>query len=134
VTDATRTDYRKLFDKDFIGAWDLTDKDVTVTIREVKGGELVGPGGRKSKKPVVFMQGTKKGFAINSTNGKAIAGMYGNFVQDWVGKRITLYKSTTRNPNGDGEVECIRVRPQIPATKPQGAEEQSSDAALGAGA
>ncbi len=34
-----------------------------------------------------------------------------------MGKRITLYKSTTRNPNGDGEVECIRVRPQIPAGK-----------------
>jgi hypothetical protein len=115
MTDETRTDYRSLYDKDFIGAWDLKDKDVTVTITKVKGGELVGVGGRKSKKPVVYMKGTEKGFAVNATNGKAIASMYGTFVQDWVGKRITLYKSTTRNPNGDGEVECIRVRPQAPA-------------------
>lgn len=133
MTDATRTDYRKLFDKDYIGAWDLSDKDVTVTIREVKGGELVGPGGRKSKKPIVFMNGTKKGLAINSTNGKTIAAMYGNYVQDWVGKRITLYKSTTRNPNGDGEVDCIRVRPQIPAAKPQAAEDANAPGALGEG-
>jgi hypothetical protein len=125
MTDATRTDYRKLFDKDYIGAWDLTDKDVTVSITKVAGGELVGPGGRKSKKPIVFMNGTKKGFAINSTNGKTIAAMYGNFVQDWVGKRITLYKSTTRNPNGEGEVECIRVRPQIPATPQRGSGEEA---------
>ena len=116
MTDTTRTDYRTLFSKDFIGAWDLKDKDVTVTIKSVKGGELTAPGGKKSKKPVIYMNNTEKGFAINSTNGKTIATMYGNFVQDWVGKRITLYKSTTRNPDGGGQVECIRVRPQVPPT------------------
>ena len=115
MTDTTRTDYRSLYDKDYIGAWDLKDKDVTVTIAKVKGGELTAPGGRKSKKPVIYMAGTEKGFAINSTNGKTIATMYGNYVQDWVGKRITIYKSMTRNPNGDGDVECIRVRPKIPS-------------------
>ena len=124
MTDTTRTDYRSLYDKDYIGAWDLKDKDVTVTITRVKGGELTAPGGRKSKKPVIYMRGTEKGFAINSTNGKTIAAMYGNYVQDWVGKRITLYKSTTRNPNGEGEVECIRVRPQVPAPT-KSAEEDS---------
>jgi hypothetical protein len=117
MTDTTRTDYRKLFDKDYIGAWDFADKDVTVTITEVKGGDLTLPGGRKAKKPVIYMNGTKKGFAINATNGKTIATMYGNFVQDWVGKRITLYKSTTRNPDGGGQVDCIRVRPQVPSAK-----------------
>lgn len=127
MTDTTRTDYRSLYDKDFIGAWDLKDKDVTVTITRVKGGELTAPGGRKSKKPVVYMKGTEKGFAINSTNGKAIAGMYGNYVQDWVGKRITLYKSTTRNPNGDGEVECIRVRPQVPPASPSSPREAPAE-------
>ena len=118
------TDYRKLFEKDYVGAWDLPDnKDTTVTITKVKGGELIGLGGRKTKKPIVFMHGTTKGLAINATNGKAIATMYGNHVEEWVGKRITLYKSTTRNPNGDGEVECVRVRPQVPAAKPQAQDE-----------
>ncbi len=125
MTDATRTDYRSLYDKDFIGAWDLKDKDVVVTIAKVIGGQLTGPGGKKSKKPVVYMRGTEKGFAINATNGKAIAGMYGNHVENWVGKRITLYKSMTRNPNGDGDVECIRVRPTVPAAKAAGQEEEA---------
>jgi len=125
MTDETRTDYRSLYSKDYIGAWDLQDKDVTVTITRVKGGELTAPGGRKSKKPIVYMKGTEKGFAINATNGKTIASLYGNFVQDWVGKRITIYKSTTRSPNGDGEVECIRVRPNAPAAKGSAAPQEA---------
>lgn len=120
----TLTDYRSLYDKDFIGAWDLKEKDVTVTITKVIGGSLVGQGGRKTKKPVVYMRGTEKGFAINSTNGKTIAGMYGNHVENWVGKRITLYKSSTRNPNGEGDVECIRVRPTAPQARTGSAEEE----------
>ena len=111
------TDYSSLYDKDYIGAWDLKDdKDVTVTITKVVGGNLVGSGGRKTKKPIVYMKGTEKGFAVNATNGKTIAGMYGKNIEDWVGKRITLYKSTTRDPSGaEAEVECIRVRPRAPA-------------------
>ncbi len=108
------TDYRSLYDKDFIGAWDLHGGDLTVTIKKVKGGELTSVGGRKSKKPVVFMAHTEKGFALNATNGKTIAALYGNFTEKWVGKQITLYKSMTRSPDGSGDVECIRVRPAIP--------------------
>jgi hypothetical protein len=125
MTDPTRTDYRSLYDKDYIGAWDLKEKDVTVTISKVIGGQLVGQGGRKSKKPIIYMRGTEKGFALNATNGKTIAAMYGNHVESWVGKRITLYKSMTRNPNGDGDVECIRVRPKIPAAAAPSAPEES---------
>jgi hypothetical protein len=60
------------------------------------------------------VRGSEKGFALNSTNGKTIAALYGNHVEKWAGKKITLYKSMTRNPQGDGEVECIRVRPTAP--------------------
>ena len=80
----------------------------------MKGGELTSVGGRKSKKPIVFMAHTEKGFALNATNGKTIASLYGNFTEKWVGKQITLYKSMTRSPDGSGDVECIRVRPTVP--------------------
>ena len=43
--------------------------------------------------------------------------MYGNYVEKWVGKKITLYVSTTRNPDGTGDVECIRIRPTVPVSK-----------------
>lgn len=107
-------DYRSMYDKEFLGAWDVAEREVTVTITKVEAGMLTGLGGRKTKKPVIRMRNTEKGFALNSTNGKTIATLYGNLVEAWVGKKITLYKSTTRNPNGDGDVDCIRVRPAIP--------------------
>jgi len=112
----SKTDYRSLYGKEWIGAWDIPDgKDVTLTITEVHGGELTSVGGRKSKKPVVSVKGTPKKLALNATNGKTIATMYGKHIEEWVGKKIVIYKSTTRDPSGDGEVECVRIRPQIPA-------------------
>ena len=48
------TDSRSMYDRDYIGAWDLSkDRDAVVTISNVKAGELVASGGRKSKKPVL---------------------------------------------------------------------------------
>lgn len=111
------TDYRSLYDKDYIGAWDLQDKDVTVTISKVIGGQLTGQGGRKARKPIIYMHKTDKGFALNATNGKTIAALYGPLIENWAGKRITLYKSVTRNPDGTGDVDCIRVRPRVPGAK-----------------
>ena len=112
-----KTDYRSLYGKEWLGAWDLQDKDVNVTIVSCAGGELTAVGGRKSKKPVLTIKGTDKKIALNATNGKTIAALYGKHVEGWAGKRITLYKSSTRNPDGTGDVECIRIRPVAPGDK-----------------
>ena len=110
------TDYRTMFEKEFIGAWSLPEgKDVTVTIAKVVGGTLTGVGGRKTKKPVIYMGGTDKGMALNATNSKTIAGLYGNHVEEWVGKRVTLFKSQTQF--GSEQMECIRIRPKVPPAK-----------------
>ena len=106
------SDYRSMFDREYIGAWDLENKDVTVTIARVEAKELVGSKGVKAKKPIVYFEGTAKGLACNKTNGKTIAGMYGNDTAHWIGKRVTLYATTTSM--GSDTVECIRVRPGIP--------------------
>lgn len=107
-------DYRSLYSKDYLGAWDLDGKDVTVTIARVVAGELTANGGRKSKKPIVYFEESKdgKGFCLNATNGKLIAALYGNKTEAWVGKKITLYPTTTSF--GSDVVDCIRVRPQAP--------------------
>lgn len=104
-------DYRSMYDREYIGHWDLGTKDVPLTIASVKGGELTAIGGRKSKKPILHFEGKEKGFVCNKTNAKTIAAMYGVHTEDWVGKKIILFVSTTRNPDGGGDVECIRVRP-----------------------
>jgi hypothetical protein len=102
-----------MYDRDYIGAWDLPH-DVTVTISKVEAKKIRN----KSKgdtKPVLFLEKTDKAFVCNKTNGKTIAAMYGTDVEKWVGKRITLYASTTTF--GNDTVECIRVRPTVPEAK-----------------
>lgn len=105
-------DYRKMFDSEYIGAWDLP-RDVTVTIASVKAGQLVGEKGRTAKKPILRFERTEKAFAANKTNCKTIAAMYGTNTREWIGKRVTLYATVTEF--GGKQVECIRVRPQVPA-------------------
>lgn len=121
------TDYRGLYDRDYIGHWDLEGRDVTVTISKVTPGELVAQGNRKSKKPIVHFVGKDKGFVVNKTNGRTIASLYGPKIEDWVGKKITLFCTMTRDPSGgSGEVECIRVRPVKPPVAPPAKPEVAS--------
>jgi hypothetical protein len=109
-------DVRKLFDKEYLYSYDLEGKDVTVVIEEVKGGTLVGTGGKSNKKPVLKFRGKEKVLAANITNCRIIAGLYGGFESDkWVGKSITLYPTTTTF--GAQTVDCIRVRNTIPKGK-----------------
>ncbi len=110
------TDYRAMFDREHLGAWDLGTRDATVVIARVRAGELVGEGGRKTKKPIIAFEGKEKTFAANKTNCKIIAGLYGTDTRNWIGKRITLYATTTEMAGT--RVDCIRVRPQVPSNKP----------------
>jgi hypothetical protein len=104
-------DYRTMFDSEYLGAWDLP-RDATVTIASVKAGQLVGEKGRTAKKPIITFAGKQKAFAANKTNCRTIAAMYGTDTRQWVGKRITIYATTTEF--GGKSVECIRVRPGVP--------------------
>jgi hypothetical protein len=111
-------DVRSLFDKAYLYAYDLQGRDVTVTIVKVVGGTLTGSGGKSNKKPIIFFKGKEKGLALNITNARTIAAMYGNSfkAEDWIGKRITLYPSKTDfGPQKD--LDCIRIRPTIPGAK-----------------
>lgn len=111
------THYRTMYDAEYLGSWDLPPgKDVTVTIEKVFSAEL-NNGRSKNKKPVIKFVGKEKKFVANKTNAKAIAGMYGNMVEDWCGKRIALYVTQTRDPSTGGEIDCLRVRPTVPKAK-----------------
>lgn len=112
------THWKSMTDREFIYAFDLAGRDVTVKIARVTQGELASAGGRKTKKPVVFFEGKEKGLALNSTNAKTISGMYGNYVEKWIGQPITLYPTTTQM--GGETVECIRVRPVVPKDQANG--------------
>lgn len=118
--------YKSFFDPgEFLECADLRGEDVVVEIEGVSQGVL-GRGGKESKKPVIALVGKKKKFALNKTNGRVIAKMYGPDVSKWRGKLLTLYGTTTQF--GGETVECVRVRPEPPqpsakpsASKPDGA-------------
>lgn len=112
-------DFRSFFDQPYVGAWDLNGKDVTVTISKVAGGEVMGDGGRKSRKLILYFEGKDKPMVCNKTNGKTIAALYGNDASDWIGKSITLYPTTTTM--GSETKDCIRVRPRVPSKPSRGA-------------
>lgn len=105
--------YKALFDeKEYLFAFDLDGREVTVTIDRCVGGEITGENGRKSKKPMLYFVGKKKKLALNRTNGATIAALYGVRTEAWAGKSITLYPTTTTF--GKETVECIRVKPTAP--------------------
>jgi hypothetical protein len=105
--------YLTMYDpSDMLQALDLQGREVHLEIETVVAGELTGEKGRKSKKPIVKFKGREKKFAVNKTNGKAIARLYGKNTDDWIGKFITLYPTETEY--GDEVRDCIRVRPVAP--------------------
>lgn len=109
------TDYRSMFDRNYVAHFDLPNgQDLDLTIQKVSGGELTAIGGRKQKKPICYFVEDVKPLALNKTNGKTIAALYGNTVEAWAGKRITLFQSVTRDPSGGDDVPCIRIRPKAP--------------------
>lgn len=113
-------------DREYLGAWDFLDDDmrpikrvaeiaavnaVTLEEKNVNGAKI-----KANRKPVLSFKNTPKKLIVNATIGTAIAGMYGNDVRQWPGKKILLYGTTTRGARG-GTVECVRVAP----TPPKGA-------------
>lgn len=104
------THWRTLQDSDnrYVAAYELGGKDVTLKIKSAASASVEGPKGAKRKLIITF-EGARKPFLSNATNCKTIAAMYGTDVENWVGKAITLFPTTTSSP--DGVVECLRVRP-----------------------
>ena len=108
-----KTHWKRLMNPDYIGAYWLPEgEDVTVTIDHVVREMITGTGGKKEECTVAHLKGVKP-FILNATNSKTIAKLYGPYIEDWAGKRITLYASTTKMA-GD-TVECLRIRPQVAA-------------------
>lgn len=104
--------WKTMMDRDKLHACDLGGVDRVVTIEKVEQAEVQNAT-KKTKKPQVTFKGQPKPLVLNATNAKTIAKMYGPMTEDWIGKRVTLYATTTEM--GGETVECIRLRPNIPS-------------------
>jgi hypothetical protein len=110
------SDYRTMFDANWIKAWDLQGKDFTLEIVKVEAGSIENKQiKKKDRLPIIWFKGAKKPFGCNKTNAKTIAGMYGNETKEWIGKKVTLFPTTTSMAGQT--VDCIRIRPQVPKSK-----------------
>lgn len=111
------TDYRTMYDKDYIGAWDFQG-DTVVTIMDVQSKKIKNvQTNKEDRKPIITLEGYDKRWVCNLTNGAIIAQMYGSHVEKWRGKSVTIFPTQTQ---AFGRMQdCIRVRPSVPdvATK-----------------
>jgi hypothetical protein len=114
------THWRLMFPTDFLAAPEFKGKDVALTIKAVSVDELPVAGkSTKDKRAVVRFEETPKKLVLNKTNAKTIARLLGNETAAWVGKRVTLYPTTTKF--GPDTVDCIRVRDALPPAKDKAA-------------
>jgi len=99
------------FDSRFIDALAVTGADAKLTIKSVSmPGAMKSADGTPIDKPIVFFDETDKGLICNITNARSIGLAHGNEMDDWTGKKITLFATTT-DAFGKKAVPCVRVRP-----------------------
>lgn len=114
--------WRSLVESKYLSHFELQGRDVTVTIKSVRMSEVIGSGGKKSKKALLSFEGKEKAMVAGVTCLSAIAGIYGDDYDGWIGKRITLYPTTTEASGKT--VGTIRIRPTAPAAPRSGGQAQ----------
>lgn len=108
--------WKKSFNPDYLGAYSIEDgRDIIGTIKSVKVEQVTGTGGKKEECLVCRFVENIKPMILNKTNCKTISKIYKTPDTDnWVGKRIQIFATTTKLA---GEVvECLRIRDIAPET------------------
>ena len=109
----SETHYKKLINPDYLGAYSLDPgQDMILTIKSVGREMITGTGGKKEECPVCHWAENQKPMILNVTNMKTIAKMYGPYIENWAGKQVQLYATTTKF--GGDVVECLRIRKDPP--------------------
>lgn len=110
-----KTHYKKLRNPNYIGSYELMTggepKDMVVEIVSASR-ELVQNGDKKEECMVINLK-NQKPFIVNSINSKTISAAIGSpYIEDWVGKKITLYVARIK-AFGDWH-DALRVRKDMP--------------------
>ena len=109
----SETHYKKLINPDYLGAYSLDPgKDMILTIKSVSRETITGTGGKTEECPVCRWAEDQKPMILNVTNMKTIAKMYGPYIENWAGKKVQIYATTTKF--GGDTVECLRIRKDPP--------------------
>lgn len=109
--------FSDLYPNRFLHADQLKGRKVTVTVKDITIEELEGEKGKQIKVIMYFAESPKQ-YVVPKTNGFCMKRMFGNDPNAWVGKRVTIYPTTTSF--GRQTVDCIRFwgSPDIAADMP----------------
>ena len=116
--------YSELYPGRFLKADLLKGKKVTLTLKNVDIEELIGENNKAAAKVIVSFAERPLELVLPKTNGECLRRMFGNNPHAWIGKRVTLFPSTTKF--GRDTVDCIRIwgspdlDADMPITVPQG--------------
>lgn len=117
---AKKTHIETLIEKDYIGSWHVADRDHTLVIERVEKKQITMRGGKKKWVPVLSFRGVQKKMILQArTNRETISDMYGPYIEDWIGKSVSLFMDPNcKNPNGKGVIPGVRIRPMVPKGPP----------------
>ena len=112
-----------LFPKEYLKTAHLEGKEWTLTISRLVIEDLRSRDGGTERKPCLYFAEIEakhkagksdhnRKLVLNKTQATVIAKLHGNETDDWAGKRVTLYPTTTKF--GRDTVDCIRVRERAP--------------------
>ena len=108
------THWKQNFDYKFTGAYELQpDETKTLTIKNTGHAEVMNQQGKKETCFVAYFEGNnQKPMVLNKTNCKRIGKLYGDMIENWNGKQITIKSEKVR---AFGEVvDALRVVPIVP--------------------
>ena len=106
--------WRQFLDSEVVRFVDIADKgDITLRIKKVTKGKVVGSGGKASGKAMLTFEGAEKPLGAGTAVLSVIGQLYGNDTRKWPGKLITIYGDPSVKFGAD-TVCGVRVRPVVP--------------------
>lgn len=112
--------WKNLANYDYLGSYSLEGiaKEIILTMKEIKKERVTATGGSSEDCIVCYFDETKVGkidikpMVMNRTNCKTIEKLYGPQIEDWIGKKIIVFSTTTQFRRDI--VPCLRVKAEIP--------------------
>lgn len=99
---------------------DLAGREHTVVLDGYEVVEFKRDDGSPDPKVAWSLRSRQKRFVANKTNTRTIAAVYGDDLDDWIGKEVVLYP--TKVDFAGKQVDAIRVRIPLPAAEDDGHE------------
>jgi hypothetical protein len=117
----TKTHWKKVFNKDYLGACDFEDnKDIIAIIKAVEIREIKSAQGTEKRNVAVFTDPKIKPMILNVSNCKMVKAFSGSaYIEDWKNVAVQLYVKDDIKAFGE-ITDGVRIRPSQPRlTKPQ---------------